>query len=148
MTKKYTDLERWERFLDKVAFPEDLNGCWLWTGHIKSNGYGQFRKNTIAHREALEKLGVKIPAGMEPDHLCRTRHCVNPAHLEVVSPQENKLRAQTQGRGARKFFCPKCGANPGNRCVLRDGRTAVHSHRPRRKLSDRSRAALGQPLIT
>ena len=38
-------------------------------------------------------VGV-IPSGLQVDHLCRVRHCVNPDHLEAVSPRTNFLRSQ------------------------------------------------------
>lgn len=55
------------------------------------NGYGQFDKQ-YAHRWAYEHLRTEIPEGLELDHLCRTRHCVNPWHLEPVTHAENHRR--------------------------------------------------------
>ncbi len=71
-------------------------GCWLWTGHIGRNGYGVIgiggRKLAKAHRFAYERFIGPIPDGMQLDHLCRVRHCVNPTHLEPVSNRENVIR--------------------------------------------------------
>lgn len=65
--------------------------CWLWTGR-QYKGYGTY-SGTWAHRVAFVLAeGVEIPKGMEIDHLCRTTLCVNPSHLELVTPEENMLR--------------------------------------------------------
>ena len=105
-----------ERFFTKVDFngpaPEyrpELGPCWLWTGAIESNGYGWFRKgDTVirAHRYAYEVCVGPIPEGLEIDHLCRIHPCVNPAHLEAVTMQENQLRGYgASGKNARKTHC-------------------------------------------
>lgn len=80
-----------ERFWANVDKTED---CWLWRGYLVS-GYGQFNadnKAFMAHRYAYEMLVGPIPPGLQLDHLCRVRNCVNPAHLEPVTVRENVLR--------------------------------------------------------
>ena len=46
----------------------------------------------MAHRVAYELTNGPIPDGLELDHLCRVRHCVNPSHIEAVTHRENTLR--------------------------------------------------------
>lgn len=78
------------------ADPE--TGCWMWTASLKRTGYGQIRvygHYTRAHRAAYELYVGPIPEGMHIDHLCRTKACVNPAHLEPVSQAENTRRGDT-----------------------------------------------------
>lgn len=80
-----------QRFWVKV---NKTDTCWLWTGYIKSNGYATFypgggRHVDNVHRFALEVTHGPIADGLEVDHLCRVRHCVNPSHLEVVTRREN-----------------------------------------------------------
>ena len=79
------------RFWAKVDKTET---CWLWTGG-QSAGYGRFgfkgRPNLGAHRFAYELLVGPIPPGLDLDHLCRVRNCVNPDHLEPVTRRENLL---------------------------------------------------------
>lgn len=95
-----------DRFWDKVTFAE---GCWLWTGACNSNGYGNyFHRNSYwnAHRVAFNALVGDIPAGLQIDHLCRVRCCVNPAHLEAVSPRENTLRGNSlSAQKAKQTHC-------------------------------------------
>lgn len=87
--------------------------CWIWTGRRRATGYGSFtdrRGGTThaAHRFAYELLVGPIPDGMELDHLCRVRPCVNPDHVEVVTPAENKRRGFGVNRTAReRTHCPQ-----------------------------------------
>ena len=99
-----------ERFMAKVHKSGD---CWLWIGHLSGVGYGMFRYGGItelAHRAAYKLFIGPIPAGFVVDHLCRTRCCVKPAHLEAVTLMENVRRGDHShlGRGNReKTHCPK-----------------------------------------
>lgn len=72
------------------------DGCWIWNGERKPAGYGHFGRNQtgrkMAHRHAYELLVGLIPPGLELDHLCRVTCCVNPEHLEPVTPAENRRR--------------------------------------------------------
>lgn len=72
-------------------------GCWEWAGARATNGYGivgipRTRSTTQAHRFYFAQVNRPIPAGMDLDHLCRNRGCVNPAHLEVVTRTINARR--------------------------------------------------------
>lgn len=77
-------------FAAKVDVGHPL-GCWVWTAGVGSHGYGVFA-GTVAHRFAYETFSGPIPEGMQIDHLCRNRRCVNPDHLEVVTNRENVRR--------------------------------------------------------
>lgn len=83
-----------ERFRAKFRVGSD-SGCWNWTA-AKRSGYGAYYvdgKMRLAHRHAYELLIGAIPPGMQLDHLCRNRSCVNPQHLEPVTDSENKRRS-------------------------------------------------------
>ena len=80
-----------ERFWSKV---DKTDTCWNWIAG-RSNGYGMIqinKKHKYAHRVSYEIFKGDIPEGLELDHLCRNRKCVNPDHLEAVSSRENTMR--------------------------------------------------------
>ena len=73
--------------------------CWQWTAHRNRKGYGTFGLHVdgkwrmpLAYRLAYTHWREPIPDGMNIDHLCRNTGCVNPWHLEVVTPSVNALR--------------------------------------------------------
>lgn len=70
------------------------SGCWEYLhGCIGNPGGYRSAGGDWAHRTAYRLFVGPIPAGMEIDHLCFNPPCVNPAHLEPVTPAENKRRA-------------------------------------------------------
>lgn len=84
-----------------------VNGCWEWIRVLKPQGYGQFGKGALAHRISYEKHKGKIPDGLQIDHLCRNRKCVNPDHLEAVTASTNTLRGDRPKIQKAKTHCPK-----------------------------------------
>ena len=75
--------------------------CWIWHGYVDPDGYGQYLGRP-AHRVVYERLICEIPADLQLDHLCRNRLCVNPAHLEPVTSEENTRRAWAYRKSAPK----------------------------------------------
>ena len=99
-----------DRFLTK--FSEDpIRGCWIWnSGKNKKGpeGYGRYwtdGKDVQAHRYSYETIRGPIPDNMQIDHLCQTRTCVNPWHLEIVTQSINIKRSDSENR--KKTHCPK-----------------------------------------
>lgn len=102
-----------ERFWSKVS-GGDVSECWLWTAQKNSYGYGRFSvagRHRLAHRLSYEMLIGEVPPGLDLDHLCRVRDCVNPWHLEPVTRTVNILRgaapAIVSARHAAVTHCPK-----------------------------------------
>ena len=96
-----------ERFWNQVV---KTNTCWFWTGTIHLLGYGRVRwmgRQRQAHAVAYELLGGIIPEGMEIDHLCRNRACVNPTHLEPVTHHTNVLRGEAGKYLAKRTHCKR-----------------------------------------
>lgn len=89
--------------------------CWPWVGVKDKDGYGflmvglrkgERRTSRRAHRLSYEHERGPIPVGYQLDHLCRNPACVNPAHLEPVTPQVNTLRGVApSARNAQKTHC-------------------------------------------
>lgn len=97
-----------ERFWRAV----DASGvCWEWTGFL-TEGYGRFQpsvgQTVSTHLWAYRTLVGPVPDGMELDHRCRNRCCVNPDHLQPVTKVINILRGGSpHAVNARKTHCPK-----------------------------------------
>lgn len=83
-------------------------GCWAWIRSLNHGGYGSFTwlgKRMGAHRAAYELLIGPIPPGLDLDHLCRNRACVNPAHLEPVTRSVNLRRGDVGGQSRFNTHC-------------------------------------------
>jgi hypothetical protein len=101
--------ERWankirisEHVLNDDEYGVENCPCWDWTGWNtghgdgRGRGYGKVRRNGkgwMAHRAMYCEMVGPIPEGLELDHRCDRRICVNPRHLRPVTRLENILRS-------------------------------------------------------
>ena len=81
-----------------------LSGCLIWSGRMNQSGYGQIGisrnhaaelgigQTILVHRLAWDLANGPVPDGLQLDHLCRNRSCINVAHLELVTPSQNVRR--------------------------------------------------------
>ncbi len=107
---KWGDARLPDRFWTKCT-PEPNTGCWLWDGATTGGGYGNLKyggRYRPAHRVAYEALVGEVPLGLDLDHLCRVRCCVNPDHLEAVTRRENLRRGDNSYRGAWQLARTHC----------------------------------------
>lgn len=98
-----------DRFMSKVEIVTE-SGCWIWMGFLDKGGYGSFdfAGKKIKHpKAAWTVLRGKIPPGLEPDHLCRVRCCVNPDHMELVTHRINCQRGNAGKHFSDRTHCPK-----------------------------------------
>lgn len=147
-----------DRFTAKITV--ESPGCWIWTASTNPQGYGVFRlggKAVGAHRAAWALLVGSIPPGLEVDHLCRVRNCVNPDHMELVTQKVNMARGSVYVLMAARFaaiteckhghpFTPEnTGTHTGGRrycktCKKQRLREYEKRRPPRRAMTDEQRA--------
>lgn len=132
--------------LDKFSMPIPWTGCWLWLGSCDRDGYGKIDKTT-AHRAAFQHYRGTIAHGLEIDHTCEVRCCVNPQHLDVVTHEENLRRTYARGRhfqaamthcgkghpfsGDNLYVNPNNGKRICNTCIREHGRKHDAKRSPR-----------------
>lgn len=131
------------RFFLKIEGDAGFNKCWDWRGVRDREGYGFFTPNyrnshspVRAHRWSWEHFNGELPDGLVLDHLCRNKSCVNPWHLDPVTPYENTRRARwANGRCQRGHDMSLPGAfkyrknDRTCRTCLREGQRANYLRR-------------------
>lgn len=112
-------IDRDERRSRRVPLPkrfekhvqmDGITTCWHWSGPSNGRGYGVMQidgKNVYAHRYAFTAFVGAIPPGLEIDHMCRNRYCVNPVHLRAVTHIENLRAIPRELLGRRLSACRK-----------------------------------------
>lgn len=110
MTQSPLETRFWNKVNKDGPIPlnrPELGKCWVWTAAKNGAGYGKLgrggrkEKNDYAHRISYELFVAPIPHGLEIDHLCRNKSCVNPNHLEPVSTRTNIIRGTSKNVQAR-----------------------------------------------
>jgi hypothetical protein len=119
--------------VDREGSLPDIGPCWPWTGYRRRTGYGIIQADNHggtlqAHRVAYELCVEAIPEGMEIDHVCHNRSCVNPQHLRVVSHLGNMATASNPKR--LKSLCPR--GHPYDQVRLTGARRCTQCDREKR----------------
>lgn len=141
MTKTLID-----RFEEKYIVDPN-SGCWLWIACTLKGGYGLFANGkdeiaagkprlVLSHRFSYELHKGPIPKGLELDHLCRTRCCVNPSHLEAVTKSVNVSRGRSPkiirdfaiAWQASKTLCPRGHSYSGPNLYISNNRHGTKRH--------------------
>jgi len=140
--------------LEAMFVRDPVTGCWNWKKRIKKaaydSGYGNYSLKCVidggnwfrsipAHRLVYTVHCGQIPDGLDLDHLCRNTRCVNPDHLEPVTPQENIRRALSYKRGTKEC-CPRghvlAAENLGNSAWQSFCRTCRNEGAKKRRIRD------------
>jgi hypothetical protein len=103
MTIQFGDSRLPARFWAKVT-PEPNSGCWLWMAGCDLDGYGRFKhegRTSGAHRIAYSTLVGPVAEGLQCDHQCWVRCCVNPNHIKLTTPQGNSDNMSVRGKSAQ-----------------------------------------------
>jgi hypothetical protein len=91
-----------DRLLSKTKI---VDGCIEFTGSVQTGGYGQMGikgRPYLTHKLAYEWLIGEVPSGLELDHICRNKKCLNTEHLEPVTHSENLIRRGLKGKKINK----------------------------------------------
>lgn len=118
-------------------------GCWLWTGARTGKGYGSFERGGRvfrAHRFAYE-TAVGLADGLHVHHKCFTPLCVNPDHLEALTPAEHIARHGPMNGARDKTHCKH--GHPFNEANTYLTTTGLRQCRVCNR--DRKRAVYGPP---
>lgn len=130
---------RWDfgRFFSHVTrvLPSD---CWIWTGSRAGRNltYGSYAGKGSAHRASYRIFVGPVPDGHDVDHLCGVHLCVNPAHLEAVTHEENMRRRfskMTHCKNGHEFTPENLYENAPQRACKTCKRAAASRQRQRQK---------------
>lgn len=109
--------------IERNSMPITESGCVVWMGSCNSKGYGSISikgKLKRVHRVAYELANGPIREGMYIDHLCRVTCCLNPSHLEQVTPRENTIRGKAgTALNSTKTHCKHGHELDGDNLILR-----------------------------
>lgn len=87
------------KFTTRIDFR--ASGCWEWKGSRRASRCKRYVYPlycySYAHVMSYEAHNGPVPNGLEVDHLCHNKLCVNPEHLEAVTHKVNCQRRRNSG---------------------------------------------------
>lgn len=95
-----------QHFSKHVVQGGDESKCWIWSGAKNSSGYGCIAvdgKTQLAHRIAYQSHYGDLQDDLLVRHKCDIKLCVNPAHLEQGTHQENTQDSIDRNRYAKTY---------------------------------------------
>jgi hypothetical protein len=95
------------KFLSKIRIKGD---CWLWVGALTDDGYGLVSidgTSKRAHRVVFEEQVRKLSSKELLSATCSNRNCVNPDHMEIISPETLRRRNQAAHNATLSQLCSK-----------------------------------------
>lgn len=106
MAGKKNGAHRWMPWQERLWLKvRKTDGCWLWTGRVQSEGYGQMiadKRRRLCHHLSWEiHNGKPVPPGMKVLHSCDVPRCCNPAHLSLGTQRDNMRDMSAKGRSAK-----------------------------------------------
>ena len=84
--REITMEERIAYYAGRVVVTDE--GCWLWTGKIRSDGYACASidgRDRLLHQVFYEWFRGERGEGTNLHHTCERKHCLNPDHLELLT---------------------------------------------------------------
>ncbi len=110
--------------LERLSIPEPNTGCWIFTGYVTDDGYGEFSyngKKSLAHRASYDMHVGPIPDGMQVLHRCDMPPCVNPEHFFLGSHTDNMQDMSKKGRfkDSRGIKHPRAKLDPSKAFEIR-----------------------------
>lgn len=112
-----------------------VTGCWEWLGYCDKEGYAKSHITIGCGQYLMRRAHVvvwwlvkqqPVPDGLDLDHLCRNRKCVNPDHMEPVTEQVNTLRGTGPSAiNARKTHCINGHPLEGDNLYLQGGKYGI-----------------------
>jgi len=144
------------QLMDRIEMLTE-SGCWIPNTTIAQHGYcwmygydfGNGKRKEYAHRVFYEMFKGPVSDGLQIDHLCKVRCCVNPNHLEAVTQRTNLLRGESAAaKNARRTHCPKghpfSPENTGKLSTRENYRYCKECNRQKARLRDRRKNALSK----